>query len=90
MPTRIAVQVFLSFAFAYFFSALVRGVTATLAPSFSAEMGLAAGDLGLLWRQTLTWKGYRIHRSNPQQQYQPPPTLRNRFQVPKHFQVRLI
>ena len=48
MPTRIAVQVFLSFAFAYFFSALVRGVTATLAPSFSAEMGLAAGDLGLL------------------------------------------
>ena len=48
MPTHIAVQVFLSFAFAYFFSALVRGVTATLAPSFSAEMGLAAGDLGLL------------------------------------------
>ena len=48
MPTRIAVQVFLSFAFAYFFSALVRGVTATLAPSFSAELGLAAGDLGLL------------------------------------------
>ena len=48
MPSAIAVQVFLSFAFAYFFSALVRGVTATLAPSFSAELGLAASDLGLL------------------------------------------
>jgi predicted MFS family arabinose efflux permease len=43
-----AVWVFLSFAFAYFFSALVRGVTATLAPSFSAELGLTASDLGLL------------------------------------------
>lgn len=48
LPTRLAVEVFLSFAFAYFFSALVRGVTATLAPSFSAELGLQAGDLGLL------------------------------------------
>ena len=45
---RQAVWVFLSFAFAYFFSALIRGVTATLAPSFSAELGLNAGDLGLL------------------------------------------
>lgn len=43
-----AVPVFLSFAFAYFFSALVRAVTATLAPAFSAELGLSAGDLGLL------------------------------------------
>jgi len=42
------VPVFLSFAFAYFFSALVRAVTATLAPAFSAELGLSAGDLGLL------------------------------------------
>ena len=48
MPARVAVPVFLSFAFAYFFSALVRGVAATLAPQFSAELGLAAGDLGLL------------------------------------------
>lgn len=40
--------VFLSFAFAYFLSALVRAVTATLAPAFSAELGLTAGDLGLL------------------------------------------
>lgn len=40
--------IFLSFAFAYFLSALVRAVTATLAPAFSAELGLTAGDLGLL------------------------------------------
>ena len=45
---RLAVWLFLSFAFAYFFSALLRGVTATLAPAFSAELGLSAGDLGLL------------------------------------------
>ncbi|NDG38091.1 MAG: MFS transporter [Betaproteobacteria bacterium] len=43
-----AVWVFLAFAFAYFFSALVRAVTATLAPIFSAELGLDAGQLGLL------------------------------------------
>ena len=48
MSMRAATLVFLSFAFAYFFSALVRGVTATLAPAFSAELGLNAGDLGLL------------------------------------------
>ena len=48
IPARAAVAVFLSFAFAYFFSALVRGVTATLAPIFSAELGLNAADLGLL------------------------------------------
>lgn len=40
--------IFLSFAIAYFFSTLVRAVTATLAPAFSAELGLSAGDLGLL------------------------------------------
>lgn len=43
-----AVWLFLVFAFAYFFSALVRAVTATLAPVFSAELGLGASDLGLL------------------------------------------
>lgn len=52
-PTRgwghgAAVAMFASFALAYFFSALVRGVTATLAPEFSAELGLSAADLGLL------------------------------------------
>jgi MFS family permease len=39
---------FLAFALAYFFSALLRAVTATLAPAFSADLGLAASDLGLL------------------------------------------
>ena len=39
---------FLAFAFAYFLSALLRAVTATLAPAFSAELGLRAGELGLL------------------------------------------
>lgn len=48
LPPIAAVWVFLSFAFAYFFSALVRGVTATLAPHFSTELGLNSGDLGLL------------------------------------------
>jgi predicted MFS family arabinose efflux permease len=45
---RGAVIMFLAFALAYFFSALLRAVTATLAPAFSAELGLSAGDLGLL------------------------------------------
>jgi predicted MFS family arabinose efflux permease len=48
MTARAVVQMFLAFALAYFFSALIRAVTATLAPSFSAELGLSAGDLGLL------------------------------------------
>jgi predicted MFS family arabinose efflux permease len=48
LPPRVAVWMFLSFAFAYFFSALLRAVTATLAPNFSAELGLNAADLGLL------------------------------------------
>ena len=43
-----AVALFGVFAFAYFLSALVRGVTATLAPALVAEFGLTAGDLGLL------------------------------------------
>ena len=45
---RVAVAMFAAFAFAYFLSALLRAVTATLAPAFSAELGLSAGDLGLL------------------------------------------
>ena len=44
----VAVAMFLAFAFAYFFSALLRAVTATLAPAFSAELGLSSADLGLL------------------------------------------
>lgn len=45
---RAAATMFLAFAFAYFFSALLRAVTATLAPVFSGELGLSSGDLGLL------------------------------------------
>lgn len=48
LDARSAVAVFLIFAFSYFISALVRGVTATLAPLFTTELGLTAGDLGLL------------------------------------------
>ena len=43
-----AVAVFVAFAFAYFFSALLRAVTATLAPVFSQELDLGAAQLGLL------------------------------------------
>jgi predicted MFS family arabinose efflux permease len=46
-PTAVAL-IFLAFAFTYFLSALLRAVTATLAPVFSVEFGLAAADLGLL------------------------------------------
>jgi MFS family permease len=45
---RNAVVVFLAFAFAYFFSALLRAVTATLAPTLTDEFALSARDLGLL------------------------------------------
>jgi predicted MFS family arabinose efflux permease len=48
LPPRVAAAMFASFAFAYFFSALVRGVTATLAPHFSRELGLGSAELGLL------------------------------------------
>ncbi|MDP1685309.1 MAG: MFS transporter, partial [Hydrogenophaga sp.] len=40
---RAAVIVFLSFALAYFFSALVRAITATLSPTLSLELDLNAG-----------------------------------------------
>lgn len=43
-----AILLFLAFALGYFFSALLRAVTATLAPQFSTELGLGAADLGLL------------------------------------------
>ena len=45
---RPAVAIVLSFAFAYFLSALLRAITATLAPVFSSELGLQPADLGLL------------------------------------------
>ncbi|HRN75817.1 MFS transporter [Ottowia sp.] len=48
LPRRAAVAVFLAFALAYFFSALLRAVTATLSPVLTAEFSLHARDLGLL------------------------------------------
>lgn len=48
LARRDAVLVFIAFAFAYFFSALIRGITATLSPSLTHEFALNARDLGLL------------------------------------------
>jgi MFS family permease len=45
---RKAITLFAVFAFAYFLSALIRAVTATLAPTLVQEFGLQARDLGLL------------------------------------------
>ncbi len=43
-----AIVVFCAFAFAYFFSALIRSITATLSPALTQEFALNARDLGLL------------------------------------------
>ena len=48
LPRRTAIVVFLAFAFAYFLSALLRAITATLSPVLTAEFSLNARDLGLL------------------------------------------
>ena len=48
LPRRMAVVVFLAFALAYFFSSLVRAITATLSPTLTTEFSLSAQDLGLL------------------------------------------
>lgn len=48
LPRRTAVAIFLAFAFAYFFSALIRAITATLSPTLTQEFALSASDLGLL------------------------------------------
>ena len=48
MAARQAIAVFTVFAFAYFFSTLIRAITATLAPTLVAEFALNARDLGLL------------------------------------------
>ncbi len=48
LSRRTAVLVFLAFAFAYFFSALLRAITATLSPVLTQEFALHARDLGLL------------------------------------------
>lgn len=48
LARRTAVVVYLAFAFAYFFSALVRAITATLSSTLTLEFSLNASDLGLL------------------------------------------
>ena len=48
LSRRAGIAVFLAFAFAYFFSALIRAITATLSPTLTPEFGLNARDLGLL------------------------------------------
>jgi MFS family permease len=48
LEPRTAVWVFLAFAAAYFCSALVRAITATLSPVLTQEFSLQARDLGLL------------------------------------------
>jgi predicted MFS family arabinose efflux permease len=48
LARRTAIVVFLAFAFSYFFSALVRAITATLSPTLTREFALNARELGLL------------------------------------------
>ena len=48
LPRRTAIVVFLAFAAAYFLSALIRAITATISPTLSEEFVLNARDLGLL------------------------------------------
>ncbi len=48
LSRRTAISVFLVFAVAYFFSALIRTITATLSPTLTQEFSLNARDLGLL------------------------------------------
>jgi MFS family permease len=48
LARRQAVAVFFSFAFAYFFAAVLRAITATLSPTLTSEFGLSAQQLGLL------------------------------------------
>jgi MFS family permease len=48
LSRKSAITVFLAFASAYFLSALIRAITATLSPTLTQELGLSARDLGLL------------------------------------------
>jgi fucose permease len=48
LPCASVASLFAAFAVAYFLWALLRAVTATLAPVFSSELALGAADLGLL------------------------------------------
>ncbi len=48
LARRRAILVFLAFAFAYFFSAVLRAITATLSPTLTREFSLNSQALGLL------------------------------------------
>jgi len=48
LPRHKAIAVFVAFALAYFLSALIRAITATLAPTLVQEFQLRSADLGLL------------------------------------------
>jgi predicted MFS family arabinose efflux permease len=48
LTRRHAILVFFAFAFAYFFSSLLRAITATLSPTLTREFALNAQQLGLL------------------------------------------
>jgi MFS family permease len=48
LDTQTGIVVFLAFAAAYFCSALVRAITATLSPVLTQDFSLKASDLGLL------------------------------------------
>ncbi len=48
LARRKAILVFTAFAAAYFLSALIRSITATISPTLTTELALGAKDLGLL------------------------------------------
>jgi len=48
LSRRDAIVVFAAFAFTYFFSAMLRAITATLSPTLTREFALSAQELGLL------------------------------------------
>src|SRR5216684_3313117 len=45
---KLLLQIFLPFAFAYFLSYIFRGVNAVIFPYLEHDIGITAGDLGLL------------------------------------------
>ena len=47
LDKKTSIIVFVAFAAAYFCSALVRAITATLSPMLTQDFGLQARDLGL-------------------------------------------
>src|SRR5215831_7877877 len=46
--TKLLLRIFLPFAFAYFLSYIFRGVNAVIFPYLERDIGITAGDLGLL------------------------------------------